>query len=391
MHLPSPANPRKRNPDMTTNAAARYGFDPYLDWIAKEGLPVVEDYGIDLFKVETKMWARNEAKTAAVHLKGRGDFSNMFLYELAPGKSTSPQRHLYEEVIYVLEGTGSTQIELEDGTKRSFEWGPKALFAIPLNVKHRHFNGSGRERALLVSTTDMPLVMNTFHNERFIFDNNFDFAERGGKESHYTGEGDLITVKPGNHMWETNFVPDLAAIELKTWGDRGAGGTNIMFVLADGTMHAHISEMPVGTYKKGHRHGPGFHVMCVVGEGFSLLWHDGEKDYIRIDWKHGVVFPPAGQQFHQHFNTSPEPARYLATGTGGLRYPFSTENRRSLIGLKPGENGAVSTSLKDGGDQIEYVDQDPRIHRIWLTQMKKTGAPPRMDKWVPTPMDWAAE
>ena len=375
---------------MTTNVAARYGFDPYLDWIAKEGVPVVEDYGIDLFKVETKHWARNEAKTAAVHLKGRGDFSNMFLYELAPGKSTSPQRHLYEEVIYVLEGAGSTQVELPDGTKRSFEWGPKALFAIPLNVKHRHFNGSGRERALLISTTDLPLVMNTFHNERFIFDTPFDFSERAGKESHYTGEGDLVTVKPGNHMWETNFVPDLAAIELKTWGDRGAGGTNIMFVLADGTMHAHISEMPVGTYKKGHRHGPGFHVMCVVGEGFSLLWHDGEKDFIRIDWKHGVVFPPAGQQFHQHFNTSPVPARYLATGTGGLRYPFTTENRRSLIGLKPGENGAVSTSLKDGGDQIEYPDQDPRIHRMWLAAMKKNGAPPRMDKWVPTPKDLEA-
>jgi len=70
-------------------------------------------------------------KGAAVHLKGRGDFANMFLYEIAPGKSTSPQRHLYEEVIYVLEGTGSTQVELPDGTKRSFEWGPKSLFAIP--------------------------------------------------------------------------------------------------------------------------------------------------------------------------------------------------------------------------------------------------------------------
>src|SRR5262249_42204492 len=102
---------------MSTTVTARYGIDPYLDWIAKEGIPVVEDYGIDLFKVETKPWARNDANSAAVHLKGRGDFANMFLYELSPGKATSPQRHLYEEVIYVLEGTGNTQIELPDGTK----------------------------------------------------------------------------------------------------------------------------------------------------------------------------------------------------------------------------------------------------------------------------------
>ena len=376
---------------MSANPTARYGLDPYLDWIAKEGLLVVEDYGIDLFKVETKHWARVEAKAAAVHLKGRGDFANMFLFELAPGKSTSPQRHLYEEVIYVLEGTGSTQIELADGTKRGFEWGPKSLFAIPLNAKHRHFNGSGRERALMVSTTDLPMAMNLFHNERFIFDNPFDFEDRTGKESYYSGEGDLITVKPGNHMWETNFVPDLSAIELKTWGDRGAGGTNIMFVLADGSMHAHISEMPVGTYKKGHRHGPSFHVMCVQGQGFSLLWYDNEQDFLRIDWGHGVVFPPADRQFHQHFNTGPTPARYLATAVGGLRYPMMEAQRRSLIGMKPGEKGAVSTSIKEGGDQIEYEDQDPRIHRMWLAAMKKNGAPPKMEKWVPTPQDWAAE
>ncbi len=374
---------------MTTTDTPNYGVDPYLEWVAREGLPVSEDYGIDLFQVETRFWPRIDAKGAAVHLRGRGDFANMFLYELEPGKSTSPQRHLYEEVIYVLEGSGNTQVEMSDGSKRSFEWGPRSLFAIPLNAKHRHFNGSGRDRALMVSTTDLPLVMNAFHNERFVFETDFDFTERAGKDSYYSGEGDLISVRPGNHMWETNFVPDLATIELRSWGDRGAGGTNIMFVLADGTMHAHISEMPVGTYKKGHRHGPGFHVMCVTGHGFSLLWFDGEQDFTRIDWQHGVVFPPANRQFHQHFNTSGQPARYLATGTGGLRYPFTTENRRSLMGMKPGEKGAVSTSIKDGGDQIEYEEQDPRIHRIWLQEMKKNNVVPKMEKWVPTPADAA--
>jgi mannose-6-phosphate isomerase-like protein (cupin superfamily) len=361
----------------------RYGVDPYLDWLKQEGLPLTEHYGVDLFTVETRPWARYGVNAAAVHLKGRGDFCNMFLFDIPPGGSTAPQRHLYEDVMYVLEGRGSTEITLPDGRKRSFEWGPKSLFAIPLNARHRLFNASGRERALVVSTTDLPLVLNTFHNEKFVFDNDFDFSERAGKDDYYSGEGDLITVKPGNHMWETNFVPDLAGIDLKSWGDRGAGGSNIMFVLADGTMHAHISEMPVGTYKKGHRHGPSFHVMCVTGQGYSLLWYENEKDFLRIDWQHGTVFPPCDRQFHQHFNTSNAPARYLATAVGGLRYPLTFAQRRSLLGAKPGETGAVSLSLKQGGDQIEYEDQDPRIHEIWLNELKKHGVTPRMDKFFP--------
>ena len=95
------------------------------------------------------------------------------------------------------------------------------------------------------------------------------------------------------------------------------------------------------------------------------------------------MFPPADKQFHQHFNTSQHPARYLATGTGGLRYPFTYAQRRSLLGIKPGEKGAVSTSIKEGGDQYEYEDQDKRIHAIWLEEMKTNGVEPKMQKWFP--------
>src|SRR3984893_4486367 len=336
------------------------------------------------------MWPPDGVKSAAVHLKGRGDFANMFVFDIPPGGATTQQRHLYEDVVYVLEGAGSTQIEFSDGRKKSFEWGPRSLFAIPLNARHRHVNGSGRERALIVSTTDLPLVMNTFHDARFVFETDYEFTARTGKNEYFAGEGDLITVRPGNHMWETNFVPDLAAIELKSWGDRGAGGTNIMYVLADGTMHAHISEMPVGTYKKGHRHGPSFHVMCVIGQGYSLLWYEHDKDFRRIDWKHGMVLVPSDRQFHQHFNTGPQPARYLATAVGGLRYPTTLANRISRLGAGGDDLPAVSKSVKDGGDQIEYEDQDPRIHRIWLEDMRKNGAPPKMEKFVPTPEDLKA-
>ncbi len=133
-------------------------------------------------------------------------------------------------------------------------------------------------------------------------------------------------------------------------------------------MHAHISEMPVGTYKKGHRHGPSFHVMCVVGQGYSMLWFEHEKDFRRIDWKHGMVLVPADRQFHQHFNTGPKPARYHATAVCGLRYPMMKAQRISLLGAGGDDLPAVSKSVSDGGDQIEYEDQDRRIHRFGLTK-----------------------
>jgi quercetin dioxygenase-like cupin family protein len=358
---------------------ARYGIDSYEEWLKCEDLRVVKGLAIDCFDVETAHWPRAGTRAAALHLDGRGDFCNMLLYEIEPGKSTLPQRHMYEEVVYVLDGNGSTQIEMPNGDQRSFEWGATSLFAIPLNAKYRHFNGSGSHRALFVSTTNLPMMLNLFHNEQFVFGCDFGFLDRFGKQGYFQGEGEMKLVRQGNDTWETNFVPDLQTIELPDFSDRGAGGGCLIFLLADSSMHAHVSEMPAGTYKKAHRHGPGYHVMCVAGSGFSLMWHEGDRDFIRIDWKHGVVFPPADQQFHQHFTTSAAPARYFATGFGSLRYPFTSERRREILG----EKVAFSTSTKDGGDQIEYADQDPRIHPIWLKELAKHGLTSKMGRFFP--------
>lgn len=359
---------------MNASLAPRIGVDPYLDWLKNEGVPVVEDFGVHLPAVETRPWARLGVDGAAVHLKGRGDFVSMFVLDLAPGAATEPQRHLYEEVIYVLSGRGSTVIETAGGDKHSFEWGPRSLFAIPLNTRYRHFNGSGAERARLAATTNLPAVLNMFHNEAFVFDNPYRFDERLGQSKYFSGEGDFVPVRPGQHMWETNFVPDLGAIELKAWDQRGKGSKNIMFILADGTMHAHISEMQVGTYKKAHRHGPDFHVMCVAGQGYSLLWYEGDDDWHQVRWTHGTVFAPPDRMFHQHFNTSPQPARYLATAFGSLRYPFTEAKRRALMGSGDGDQqGAVARSVKLGGDQIELEDQSPRIHALYVEETRRNG------------------
>ncbi len=359
---------------ITTDPGLKLLLDPYGDWAAGEGVPIVEDFGIDLLTVPTAPWARFDCDGGISHLKGRGDFVSIFVLELKPGGQTSPQRHVFEEVVYVLSGHGNTVIETQDGRRHSFEWGPKSLFALPLNCKYQHFNASGQESARLSSTTNAPIMINLFHNDDFIFGNDFRFTDREGEDRHFAGEGDFIPVRPGRHMWETNFIPDLAAFELQTWEQRGAGSSNMKFILADGTMHAHSSEMPVGTYKKAHRHGADFHVFAVTGHGYSLLWYEGDADYVRVDWQHGVVFAPPDMMFHQHYNTAPHPSRYLAVALGSLRYPFTAEKRNLFTG--------VDVNVRDGGRQIEYADQDPRIHEIYLNELEKNGVESRMGKYI---------
>jgi gentisate 1,2-dioxygenase len=129
--------------------------------------------------------------------------------------------------------------------------------------------------------------------------------------------------------------------------------------------------MPVGTYKKAHRHGPDFHVFSVTGHGYSLLWYEGDREKRRVEWHHGVVWSPPDQMFHQHFNTSREPARNLVVCFGSMRYPVLEERRR----LYSKEN---DLSVTKGGTQIEYEDEDPRIRELYESELAKEGVELRM-------------
>ena len=188
--------------------------------------------------------------------------------------------------------------------------------------------------------------------------------------------GEFRLVRPGRHQWETNFVPDVASFALGEWKERGAGGTNVQFVLADSTMHAHTSEFPTGTYKKAHRHPAGAHIFPVTGEGYSLLWNDGDRptDTIRIDWKRGSLFAPPDDLYHQHFNVTAAPARYLVFGFAGGRYPTVSSWRATMEDM--------DKSTKHGGLQIEYEDEDPDVLRLFEDELERRGVPSRMREIV---------
>ena len=70
---------------METDHEKKFPLDPYLDWVAAEGPPVYEDFGLDLLALETGPWPRFDAKGAFCHVKGRGDFCTCYLLELDPG------------------------------------------------------------------------------------------------------------------------------------------------------------------------------------------------------------------------------------------------------------------------------------------------------------------
>src|SRR5947209_2161033 len=336
---------------------------------------MIEGIAVDLNAVETAPWPRlgGACRAAIVQLRGRGDFVGLHVIEIPPGAATDWAHHLYDEIFYVLSGHGSASIRVGDNQIHSFEWGPRALFSPPLNSPYRLFNVSGTQSVRLVSANDLPFLFNVFRNENFLFDNSFAFPERVGRNGYFAGEGDFLPIRPGKHMWETNFVPDLGSLSLPEWEARGAGSRNVKIILSDSSMHAHSSEMPVGAYKKGHRHGPGAHVLAVTGSGYTLMWHEGDAEFERHEWRHGFVFAPPEGMFHQHFNTGAEPARYLAVSMGSHRYPVLSHKLK----LKQ----APDASVQEGGAQINYEDQDPRTHAIWLRELAKSGIASRMGKY----------
>ena len=244
-------------------------YDSYRAFQEKEGIPVITGFAVDdLRTVEVKPWARLDCLGTYINLDGAGDTNGAYVAEIEPGKKMAPEKHIFEKNIYVLEGRGATLVGDDPNSRVSFEWKRGSVFSVPINVWHQHMNGSGSEPARFVAVTTAPLTMNLFHNEGFIFDNSYVFEDRIGNPKHFQGEGKMWTATTGRtNAWETNFVPDIETFTTFSWKERGAGGAHIKFELADQTQTAHVSQFPVGTYKKAHRHGPGAHVIIIKGEG----------------------------------------------------------------------------------------------------------------------------
>lgn len=377
----------RRRPDPADFRVEPYSEKtPYRQWIAHEGVPVHAGYHMpDLRRLSVGPWERLGVSGAHVVLEGAEGTDAAYIFELPAGGRTKPRRYLFEEVLYVLEGEGETIIWHDKRDKQSFRWSKGALFSPPLNVWREHVN-RGQEPARLVAVTDLPIVMDLFHSASFIFNNDFVFIDR------YGGRRDFLACGPdkirkgrsagtfgegGGDIYECGLVPDARTLPLFEAEARGRRNRSAEIQLADNSLQCHLSEFPVGTYKRAHRHGPGSHVIVLGGRGYTLLWkgdprYSEARQKMRIDWTDGSLFAPPDQWFHQHFNAGGEPTRYMGVTWVGGKY--------FVEGLGGGgrTHRLGTLSIHHGGNMIDYQHEDPEIRALFEEELKNSGVPSQM-------------
>jgi len=139
----------------------------------------------------------------------------------------------------------------------------------------------------------------------------------------------------------------------------------------------HISQFPVGTYKKAHVHGRqaagfvnsqgGAKLLILGGEGFTLTWEVGTQEIKQHKWKENSLVVAPNSHFHQHFNAGGSPARYLAAIGIGTR-----RNRN------PGQKNPNDVSEEEGGTQVEYKNENSEVHKIFESELKQRGVECKM-------------
>jgi len=224
-----------------------------------------------------------------------------------------------------------------------------------MNCYYQHFNLDGQRPTRTIVATSAPKMMNIIRDTRCIFDNPFVFRDRYDlQDDYFTNPGRFV----GWHNWITNYIADVRSYLLMEWPEHGAGSI-VQFQLASNTMVCHITEWPTGTYPKARRHGPGAHVVIIDGQGYSLLWWEGQQKRASsggLERRHGPLasrerVPPA----FQYRADQRSPAR-VPTGRTGAAGACPNPRTRERI------------------DGIPYESQDPEVYDTWAQACARNGA-----------------
>jgi hypothetical protein len=301
----------------------------------------------------------------------------------------NPERHFYDEFLYVVEGRGSTEVWREGSSKKqAFEWQAGSLFTIPINTYHRLVNAAS-SRVLILAATNAPLVMNVFQSRRAIFENPYEFKERYDESEDFFKSHEELETDPvrGRALLRSNVIPDIVHCELPLDNQRAPGYRRIQpgfqGYQQDATTGGFIAEYPSGRYSKAHYHQAHAVLVCLRAKGYTFNW---PRELGPRPWevgkghlvKHqeyvagGLVSaaPGGGDWFHQHFGIGKEPLRVLNFWGG------PTLNRGQSTGKEIGQEVLSGNlyGIEEGGRSIHYRNEDPHILEEYKKALDREGA-----------------
>jgi mannose-6-phosphate isomerase-like protein (cupin superfamily) len=353
-----------------------------------EGIPVFRDIGVSKVQnLPLAPWKRLGGRGTYIQLYGTEGKWGCYVVEVPGAGALNPEKHLYEEIYFVVEGRGSTEVWLDDDSKRHvFEWQKGSLFSIPVNAMHRIVN-AGSSPALLLGGTTAPNLMNLINNVGAIFDCPYQFRDRfSGADDFYKYKDD-IEPDPvrGLAMRRTNFIPDIVDCDLPLDNRRSPGFRRVEPFMTGNTFYLWVGQHENGRYSKAHAHTSAAVLVCIKGKGYTYTWpehagvnpwKDGKAHLVkRVDYEPvGLVSAaPGGARWnHQHFGCSKEPLRLTAW--------FGPYNPGREPG-PPGETHVDYTAMDipEGGSAIPYWMEDPYIAKEYSEILAREGVGNRMD------------
>jgi len=366
---------------------------PYDHFIEAQGIAIHRDIGVHKVQdLPLAPWPRMGGRGIAIQLLGTEGMYGLYVVEVPGAGALNVERHLYEEVFYVVEGRGTTEVWHEKSQKLTFEWGPGSLFAIPLNAFHKIVNATSSP-ALLLAATTAPNILNILRDPDFVMNCPYEFLNRFDGTGDYFKPVEDIYADPvrGLAMRRTNIIPDILSCELPRDNRRSFDYRRIEPHMAGANFYMKIAQYRTGQYSKAHKHSSGAILVCIKGKGYSYTWPDtfgmrpweaGQSDKVRKQTYEPVgmisAAPMRGDWFHQHFGTHPEGLRLLV-----FDGPYGPGFRRGgAPGGDAADVGAVDT--RDGGNAISYVDEDPQVRKTYETALKAEGMTSGMPAWCYT-------
>jgi quercetin dioxygenase-like cupin family protein len=361
----------------------------YDDWMEAQGVPCFRGIGVRRVQdLPLKRWNRMGGNGSFIQLYGTEGKWGLYVVEVPGAGALNPERHMYEEIMVVVEGRGTTEIWTDDQKKpHVFEWQQGSMFSVPLNCWHRIVNASSSPALILVATT-APNVMNIFRETEWIFNCPVAFPQRFDGSADFFKPKDDIKPDPlrGLAMSKSNLIPDIMNGQLYKDNRRSPGYLRVEPSMANNVFYGFIGEHETGRYSKAHAHMSSAILVCLKGKGYTYTWprtdgntpwKDGKTQNIyRQDYEPvGVVTaaPYGGMWNHAHFGVGPEPLRLIGWyGPNNHR-----KDKAGVPGEKDTDEGAIDVT--EGGTALPYWLEDPFLRKEYEETLAKDGLKSKME------------